>query len=129
MKKEVRTAKCVFCHSQIHITPKMVSEKVVQCDEGMLIGTFFTCPICENEDLKYVDNEKTQEIVETMLKIKTTMLKRQSHKQSYHKKQEEKLKTLERKLSRERKLLTQKYWELFISFSQKAENYTDQAVV
>ena len=115
-KPDKKVCTCNNCGFQVLISPDSVKEKTF---EGMIptifehgedqpiIATYFECPVCGEKNLKQLDTENTRHLAEKGVKL--DLLQKRGKKLSD--KQKAKLKSIERQLSNDRKLINKVFWD------------------
>lgn len=126
-KKQRKTCKCLNCQYDIQIGPGTVKEELYPNFYGKetIVATYLECPVCGEKILKQLDTEKSREMAEKGVKLE--WMQRDKKKQ-LSPKQKQRLKDIEKMLSRIRSQLNSAYWdEIYQSLNQDEESQTEIA--
>ena len=107
-KPDKKVCTCNNCGFQVLISPDSVKEKTFgNTLKDAIIATYVECPVCGEKNLKQLDTESTRQLAEKGVKL--DLLQKRGKKLSD--KQKVKLKSIERQLSNDRKLINKAFWD------------------
>lgn len=99
-------ATCESCGHRARLTPSELKDKIIEIDGIKLYAVYTECPLCGEKSLKQIDNRKTYDLKNIIVKLRL----RQHRGKKLSAKQKKKLLKLDHELNTERRNLNSLYY-------------------